>query len=85
MARAKMKFEDGLACLEKTVEELEAGDLSLDESLAKYEEGVKTLKKCYEILRDAEKRVEILMKGEDGTAKVAPFEAEEKGAEKAGE
>jgi exodeoxyribonuclease VII small subunit len=70
MAKSKPKFEEHLARLEKIVEELEGGDLTLDDSLARYEEGVKALKKCYEILRDAEKRVEILLK-------TAPFEPEE--------
>lgn len=76
MAKIKVKFEDGLARLEKIVEELESGDLTLDESLARYEEGVKAFKKCHEILRDAEKRVEALVKGEDGSLNVVPFEAE---------
>ena len=74
MAKSKVKFEAKLARLEQIVEEMEAGDLTLDESLARYEEGVKALKKCYELLRDAEKRVEILLKGENGSIKVEPFE-----------
>jgi len=77
MARSKLKFEERLSRLEQIVEEMEAGDLTLDESLARYEEGVKALKKCYELLRDAEKRVEILLKGEDGALKVEPFEPAE--------
>jgi len=77
MGKKRQKFEDRLARLEKIVEELEAGDLTLDESLARYEEGVRELKKCYEILRDAEKRVEILLKGDEGALKTAPFEPEE--------
>ena len=77
MAKSKPKFEEQLARLEKIVEELEAGDLTLDDSLARYEEGVKALKKCYEILRDAEKRVEVLLKSDDGELKTAPFEPEE--------
>ena len=77
MAKSKPKFEEHLARLEKIVEELEGGDLTLDDSLARYEEGVKALKKCYEILRDAEKRVEILLKSDDGELKTAPFEPEE--------
>ena len=81
MAKSKMKFEEGLALLEKIVEELESGDLTLDESLARYEQGVKAFKKCHEMLRDAEKRVETLLKAEDGSTQVAPFEAEEKGAD----
>ncbi len=74
MAKAKIKFEDGLARLEKIVEELESGDLTLDQSLARYEEGVKAFKQCHEILRDAEKRVEALLKAQNGTRQVAPFE-----------
>jgi exodeoxyribonuclease VII small subunit len=77
MAKSKPKFEEHLARLEKIVEELEAGDLTLDDSLARYEEGVKALKKCYEILRDAEKRVEVLLKSDEGELKTAPFEPEE--------
>ena len=83
MAKAKVKFEESLSRLEKIVEEMEAGDLTLDESLARYEEGVKALKKCYELLRDAEKRVEVLLKGDDGTLKVSgPFAPEEEQGEK---
>ncbi len=74
MAKAKVKFEEKLARLEKIVDEMESGDLTLDESLAKYEEGVNALKNCYEMLRDAEKRVEVLLKGEDGELKTEPFE-----------
>lgn len=77
MAKSKPKFEEHLARLEKIVAELEGGDLTLDDSLARYEEGVKALKKCYEILRDAEKRVEVLLKSDDGELKTAPFEPEE--------
>ena len=83
MAKAKVKFEESLSRLEKIVEEMEAGDLTLDESLARYEEGVKALKKCYELLRDAEKRVEVLLKGDDGTLKVSgSFAPEEEQGEK---
>lgn len=74
MAKKQVKFEEALARVEKIVEELEEGALSLDDSLARYEEGVKALKTCYEILRDAEKKVEILLKGEGGATKTAPFE-----------
>ncbi len=77
MSKNKVKFEEALSRLEKIVEEMESGDLTLDESLARYEEGVKALKKCYEILRDAEKRVELLLKTEEGEAKTVPFEADE--------
>lgn len=74
MARAKARFEDALKRLEKIVDELECGDLTLDASIARYEEGVKALKQCYEILRNAEKKVEILLQGENGEVKTAPFD-----------
>ncbi|MBM4085388.1 MAG: exodeoxyribonuclease VII small subunit, partial [Planctomycetes bacterium] len=44
---AKVKFEDALKELEEIVRQLEDGDLSLDESLAKYEAGIKAYRKCY--------------------------------------
>ena len=44
MARSRNRFEKTLADLEKIVDELESGDLTLDESLARYEQGVKALK-----------------------------------------
>ncbi len=84
MAR-KVKFEDALSKLEKIVADLESGDLTLDDSLARYEEGVNALKKCYEVLRDAEKRVEMLLKGDDGTLKTVPFESKESSTENAQE
>lgn len=80
MAKKQLKFEEALARIEKIVEELEAGTLSLDDSLSRYEEGVKALQKCYAMLRDAEKKVEILLKGEDGSMKTAPFEQESESA-----
>jgi exodeoxyribonuclease VII small subunit len=73
MARKKVKFEEALERLEKIVDELEGGDLTLDESIARYEEGVKALKQCYEILQNAEKKVEVLMRGEDASPQTAPF------------
>jgi exodeoxyribonuclease VII small subunit len=76
-AADKVNFEAALERLEKIVEELESGRLTLDDSLARYEEGVKSLKQCYELLRDAEKRVEVLLKAEDGALKTVPFEPEE--------
>jgi exodeoxyribonuclease VII small subunit len=71
---AEMKFEDALKKLEKIVEELEGGDISLDESLEKYEEGIKLSRLCSKKLEAAKKKVEILLKGDDGTAELAPFD-----------
>ena len=52
----KDTFESSLHRLEEIVAELERGDLALESSLAKYEEGVARLKKCYSILENIEKK-----------------------------
>lgn len=77
MAKKQIAFEEHLSKLEKIVDELESGDLTLDEALARYEEGVKALRRCFEVLRDAEKRVEVLLKNEDGSLSTGPFEPPE--------
>lgn len=53
-------FEQSLARLGEIVEELEEGNLDLTESLACYEEGVGSLRRCYELLEKAEGRIEVL-------------------------
>ncbi len=62
----EIKFESAMAQLEEIVKKLESGELSLEESLSAFEEGIKLSKICAKILNDAERRVEILMKNEDG-------------------
>ena len=64
--RKKKTFESSLARLEEIVKAMESGDAMLDESLALYEEGVKLIKFCTKALDDAEQKVKILQKGEDG-------------------
>jgi len=54
-------FEAALAELEKLVETLEQGDLSLEASLEHFERGVALTRQCQKALRDAEQKVEILM------------------------
>ena len=71
---AEMKFEDALKRLEKIVGELESGNLSLDESLEKYEEGIRLSKACSKKLEVAKKKVEILLKSEDGSVELKPFD-----------
>ena len=71
---AEMKFEDALKRLEKIVEDLEGGSLSLDESLEKYEEGIRLSKACAKKLEVARKKVEILLKSEDGSLELKPFD-----------
>ncbi|MDO8535887.1 MAG: exodeoxyribonuclease VII small subunit [Candidatus Omnitrophota bacterium] len=71
---AEIKFEDALKKLEKIVEELEDGSLALDDALGKYEEGIKLSKLCAKRLELAKKKVEILMKSEDGSVELKPFD-----------
>jgi exodeoxyribonuclease VII small subunit len=59
---AKKIFEDSLAKLEKITEELESGDLSLEESLKKFEEGVKLAEFCNSKLDEAQQKVTLLLK-----------------------
>lgn len=57
-----MNFEEAMKSLEQIAGELEKGNLNLDESVAKFEEGMKLSKTCNDILEDAEKRISILIK-----------------------
>ncbi len=60
------KFETALEELEKVVEQLESGDLSLEDSLAAFETGVGLIKYCNEKLTEVEKQVEFLVRDKDG-------------------
>ncbi|MBN1591040.1 MAG: exodeoxyribonuclease VII small subunit [Pirellulales bacterium] len=53
-------FEESLAELEKIVRDLEGGQITLEASLARYEDGVKLLRRCHELLTKAQRRVELL-------------------------
>jgi exodeoxyribonuclease VII small subunit len=52
--------------VEELVKELESGELSLQESIHKYEEAVKSMNRCYELLDQAQKKVELLIKDAEG-------------------
>jgi exodeoxyribonuclease VII small subunit len=71
---AEIKFEDALKKLEKIVTDLEDGSLSLDDALGRYEEGIKLSRLCAKKLELAKKKVEILMKSEDGSVELKPFD-----------
>lgn len=74
----ELKFEKALERLEKIVEELEAGNLPLDEALKKYEEGVKLSRLLGEKLTQAEKKIQVLTKTLSGSLKREDFEFEDK-------
>ncbi len=61
----EINFEETMQKLEQITTELEKGELSLDESVRKFEEGIKLSKECNKILEDSEKRINILI-NEDG-------------------
>ncbi len=69
-----LSFEKALADLEGIVQKLEKGGLSLNESLALFEKGVKLAKYLREELGRAEKKVEILLKDEKGEVRKEPFD-----------
>lgn len=62
----KINFEQSMDELEKVVSELENGDLNLEDSIKKFEKGMELSKKCNKILEDAEKKITVLVKTEDG-------------------
>ncbi len=77
MSNPKDRFEDHLAQVEKAVQELESGNLPLEESIQRYEQGVKALHRCYQILDNAERKIQELVKTEGGKLEVKPFKPEE--------
>lgn len=72
----EVKFEDALSTLESIVEKLERGELSLEESLAAFEEGIRLSRICSKRLEEAEKKIEILIKGKDGQLRTEDFGSE---------
>ena len=70
----EVPFEAALKKLEGVVEKLENGDLSLEEALKQYEEGVRMADICSKRLTEAERKVEVLMKTSPGKFKAVPFE-----------
>lgn len=70
---ADVGFDRVLGELRTLVEKLEAGQLSLEESLAAFEQGVRLARKGAQILDAAERRVEILLRGEEGQPTAVPF------------
>lgn len=73
MAEA-LTFEEALKRLDTLVRRLEGGDLSLEQALAEFEEGVGLVRFCREKLAIAEKRLQLLVEQEDGTAASQPWQ-----------
>lgn len=66
-------FESSLEALESIVGKLERGDLALEESLELFEHGIRLSRECQERLSQAERRIEILMRDQQGRPVVAAF------------
>ena len=71
---AKKNFEKTLADLENIVQRLDENDLSLDEALSLFEEGIKLSRFCSQKLDSVENKVEILLRDDEGNLKKEPFE-----------
>ncbi len=67
-------FEASLEALEQIVRELEEGDLALEKSLELFEQGIRLSRECQERLSQAERRIEVLLRDNQGRPVVAPFE-----------
>ncbi|TVZ40137.1 exodeoxyribonuclease VII small subunit [Alteromonadaceae bacterium 2753L.S.0a.02] len=76
MAKQKtLDFEASLEHLEELIEQLESGELSLEESLKTFEQGIKLTRQCQQALKAAEQKVAVLMKQDDGEMTETSFEA----------
>ena len=73
----EMKFEEALKKLEEIVQGLESEELSLDDSLKKFEEGIKLSRICRKKLEEIEKKVQMLIKTKEGELKTEPFSSPE--------
>ena len=67
-------FEQAMKRLEAIVEQMESGELSLEDLIVRYEEGMKLVKVCQERLASAEQRIEIISRGSGGKPVVRKFE-----------
>ncbi|MBF0529096.1 MAG: exodeoxyribonuclease VII small subunit [Deltaproteobacteria bacterium] len=73
MKKKEMAFEDGLTRLEEIIQQLEGGALDLDRSLSLFEDGIKLSRQLNQKLTQAEKKLELLLKDENGQLEVAEF------------
>jgi exodeoxyribonuclease VII small subunit len=79
MARKKENFEGALQKLQAIVAKMEDGDLPLEEALKAFEEGVRLAKFCTKKLDEAERKVEKLIRDQEGKLQSVPFSEEDDG------
>ncbi len=75
-AEKKVDLEKSLSQLEDLVEELESGDLPLEKAMKKFEEGIKLTRGCQTALKEAEQKVEVLLKSAGGES-LEDFESDD--------
>ena len=68
-SKTKLTFEQALAKLEEIVSQIEEGEISLEDSIDKYGEGIKLITQCRTILDSAEKKIQMLVKDSGNTVK----------------
>lgn len=66
MAKKKLSFEESLAKLEEIAEQIEQGEIGLEESISRYEEGMNLVKHCRDVLEKAELRIQKIQEKADG-------------------
>jgi exodeoxyribonuclease VII small subunit len=74
-SKKPINLEKALADLESLVDELESGDLPLEKAVKKFEEGIKLTRSCQAALKEAEQKVEILLKTTDGEESLEDFDS----------
>ncbi|HET6629273.1 MAG TPA: exodeoxyribonuclease VII small subunit [Woeseiaceae bacterium] len=72
-----LNLEKSLQDLEALIDELESGELPLEQAMQKFEQGIKLTRNCQAALKDAEQRVEILLKSAGGEEALQEFEVDE--------
>jgi len=70
-------FESSLEALEQIVKQLESGDLPLEKSLELFEQGIRLSRECQERLSQAERRIEVLLRDNQGRTVVSAFEPQQ--------
>jgi exodeoxyribonuclease VII small subunit len=73
---SKTTFEQSMKKLEQIVQELESGDLPLEEAMQKFEEGIKLSRLCSEKLDETEKKITLLLQDQKGNVYEKPFESD---------
>ena len=76
-AKKPVNLEKSIADLESLVDELESGDLPLEKAMKKFEEGIKLTRSCQAALKEAEQKVEILLKSAGGEEALEEFEPDD--------